>query len=214
MVVNKAEKITKERKGKRSLIPEKAPKQLVARGILNQEDWGRLEEKTKLYILEAHIGENWVEELGLKEELEKMEGDEDIPPGVYRNKKEERGKKPETVINVKELQEEQKLRDDFEEIKQEIEQEKARDLSEKESVDKSTEAKGKPPEEAKLSKEEKKRIRTEQGGNQNKGKLQFFGYQPTSQLVKACNKVSAEGDVEDASTWIATLIKKMLASKH
>jgi len=41
--------------------------------------------------------------------------------------------------------------------------------------------------------------------------LKFFGYQPSPQLLKSSEKVSAEGKIEDAATWTATLLQRLFA---
>ncbi len=203
-VDNSSEKLNKKiEREQRVRLPQEVPNILVKRGIVQPEDWLNLDSKTKLYILEAHIGKDWAEQLGLKDKESGSDKSEssnektDIPHGVY----EEKEKDSQKEIDVAEMQEDKKVNDEFEKIKREIASEESQSQESDQIVQDSQEE---------MTKEDKQRVETEQGGKQSK--IKFFGYQPSSQLVQASNKVSEEGDVEDASTWIATIIKKLLVT--
>ncbi|GAB4160792.1 MAG: hypothetical protein Fur003_4270 [Candidatus Dojkabacteria bacterium] len=67
--------------------------------------------------------------------------------------------------------------------------------------------------EVRLTEDEKKRVAQEQGKNLATGNQppKLFGYAPSQSLVTNATTVADDGNVSDASTWTATILKKLWA---
>lgn len=199
------------------------PIRLVQQGVISSEDWLLLTDDQKKHILESHginpdqyisqyeaiIARNNTVASGdlvaplaqVTERTERVaQQNPTEAPAVTTN--------PQSTMVERQILptvEQDRIKKEFESIKSEVVNSEKQIVVNKGSL---------APEaiNENMSAQDRQRIATERALNQNAGVPKFFGYQPSQQVATNAVTIASSNPVSDGSTWVASLLRKILLS--